>query len=273
MSTTRAVVLARGLGTRMREVDPSAPLDAAQAAMAQAGMKSMVPVGASGRPFLDYILSGLADAGFTEAVLVIAPEHALVRERYGSMGPVRPTRIRVMYAVQQKPLGTADAVLAAEPLLGGQQFVVLNGDNYYPVDVMAQLRLLPAPALPAFQAAALVAGGIPAERIASYATLDIAEDGHLRGISEKPGEGARLQPRARISMNLWLFDREIFRACREVPLSRRNERELPEAVRWAIDRLGSTFHTFPVAAPVLDLSRRADVAAVAERLGKVEVSL
>lgn len=273
MNTTRAVVLARGLGTRMREVDPSAVLDPAQASMAQAGMKAMIPLGASGRPFLDYILSGLADAGFTEAVLVIAPEHTLVRERYGITGPVRPTRIRVMYAVQQKPVGTADAVLAAEPLLGGQPFVVLNGDNYYPVDVLAQLRQLPPPALPAFKARALVAGGIPVERIASYATLDIAEDGHLRGISEKPPAGAPLQSGARISMNLWHFDKEIFRACREVPLSRRNERELPEAVRWAIERHGITYSTFPVSAPVLDLSRRADVQAVAERLAGVEVGL
>ncbi len=273
MAATRAVVLARGLGKRMRAADPSAVLDTAQATMADAGMKSMVPVG-GGRPFLDYILSGLADAGFTEAILVIAPDNDLVRQRYSVYGPIgKPTRIRVMFAVQFKPTGTAEAVLAAEMMVPGGPFVVLNGDNYYPVSVMSELRSMPAPALPAFDAAALVAGGIPEERIASYATLDIASDGTLRGLNEKPGEGVPLVPGARISMNLWLLDKSIFQACREVPLSRRGERELPEAVDWAVKRLGVTFRTFPTAEPVLDLSHRADVAAVSERLAGVEVAL
>jgi NDP-sugar pyrophosphorylase family protein len=268
----RAVVLARGLGKRMREADAAAVLDPAQAAAANTGLKAMLPVG-SGRPLLDYILSGLADAGFTEVCLVLAPDADMVRERYGPHGSVRPTRIRLMFAVQQKPTGTAEALLAAEPLLAGAPFVVLNGDNYYPIEVMRQLRQMPVPALPAFDAAALVAGGIPEERIAEFATLDIAPDGHLRAIREKPGPGAALAPGARISMNLWLLDKEIFRACREVPLSRRNERELPEAVEWAVARHGITYHTFAVAAPVLDLSRRGDVAAVSAALAGVEVIL
>lgn len=266
----RAVVLARGLGKRMQAADEAALLDPAQAAAANTGLKSMMPVG-SGRPLLDYILSGLADAGFSEVCLVLPPDAGMIRERYGPTGPVRPTRIRLMYAVQQKPTGTAEALLSAEPLLAGAPFVVLNADNYYPVEVMRQLRQMPVPALPAFDAQALVDGGIPAERIAQFATLDIAQDGHLRSIREKPGTA--LEPGTRVSMNLWLLDKEIFRACREVPLSRRNERELPEAVEWAIGRHGITYHTFPAAAPVLDLSCRGDVAAVSAALAGVEVNL
>lgn len=269
----RAVVLARGLGTRMRAQDATAALDPAQAGAADAGLKAMMPVTDTGRPFLDYVLSGLADAGFTEVCLVLGPEHGAVRARYDVMGPARPTRIRLMFAVQHKPLGTADALLAAEPLLAGAPFVVLNGDNYYPVEVMRDLRQLEPPALPAFSAEALVAGGIPAERMAQYATLDIAEDGHVREIREKPGEGAGIGPGTRVSMNIWLLDKEIFRAIHEVPLSRRNERELPEAVQWANARHGATVRTFPVAAPVLDLSRRADVATVSAALAGVEVRL
>ena len=62
MSTTCAVVLARGLGSRtsvhlIRELN----LTVAQARAADAGLKAMMPV--NGRPFLDYVLSALADAG------------------------------------------------------------------------------------------------------------------------------------------------------------------------------------------------------------------
>ena len=152
MSATRAVVLARGLGKRMRAADPGAVLDAAQAAAADTGMKAMVPV--AGRPLLDYILSGLADAGYTEAILVIGPENDTVRQRYGPYGPAKPTRIRLMYAIQTKATGTADAVLAAEMMVAGSPFVVLNGDNYYPVSVLADLRQQAPPALPAFEVSA-----------------------------------------------------------------------------------------------------------------------
>src|SRR5512139_529817 len=104
----KAVILARGLGTRMRRADPGAPADAAQARMADAGIKAMIPIG---RPFLDYVVSALADAGYTRACLVIGPEHALVRDYYTQA--VHPTRISVDFAIQAEPRGTADAVLSA----------------------------------------------------------------------------------------------------------------------------------------------------------------
>ena len=78
---TRAVVLARGLGTRMRRAAPGAQIDAAQAAVAETGLKAMIPVG---RPFLDHVLGELADAGFRKICLVIGPEHDVVREYYGA---------------------------------------------------------------------------------------------------------------------------------------------------------------------------------------------
>ena len=106
---TKCVILARGLGTRMREGDATARLDEAQSASADGGVKAMVPVG---RPFLDYILSALADAGFKQACLVIGPEHGVIREHYA--GTNRPSRMGVSFAEQLTPRGTADAVLAAE---------------------------------------------------------------------------------------------------------------------------------------------------------------
>ena len=56
------VILARGLGTRMRKSDQSSTLDATQQAIADAGVKALIPVGGAGRPFLDYVLSEAAEA-------------------------------------------------------------------------------------------------------------------------------------------------------------------------------------------------------------------
>src|SRR5262249_52525973 len=130
----QAVVLAAGRGTRMRAA-ASADLSPAQRAMAERGLKAMVPVG---RPFLDYVLSGLADAGLHRVCLVIGPAHQEVRDYY--TGPGRPVRVRLEFAEQLEPLGTADAVLAAEGFAGNAPVVVVNSDNLYPGSALQALR-------------------------------------------------------------------------------------------------------------------------------------
>jgi dTDP-glucose pyrophosphorylase len=264
---TKAVILARGLGTRMRREDSAAALTPEQAAAAAAGVKGMIDVG---RPFLDYALSALADAGFEEACLVIGPEHDVVRRRYER--EARPERIAVRFAVQQRPLGTADAVLAAEAFAAGEPFVVVNADNYYPPDALARLRAARVPALIGFDAEALVhEGNVSPERIARFALLEVDAAGELHRISEKPSAATldRLGAHRAVSMTCWLFGPEIFEACRRITPSPRGELELPDAVQWLAER-GARFTVIPMRAPVLDLSSRADVAEVARRLRGVE---
>ena len=244
---------------------PRASLDAAQAAAADAGLKAMMPFG---RPFLDYVLDSLADAGFGEVALVLGPEHESVREYYRALST---RRITIRFAEQAQPLGTADAVWSAREWAGAEPFVVLNADNLYPADALARLASGTGPALPGFVRDSL---GIPIDRIGSFALLESDVRGQLTRIVEKPGtEAVRLAgPGALISMNIWRFDERIFGPCRDVPVSPRGERELPQAVALALDR-GLTFEVFPAAGPVLDLSRRDDVAAVARALEGRPVSL
>src|ERR1044071_9301664 len=124
---SKAVILARGLGTRMRKPDTDgAALNADQSRAADLGMKGMIPIG---RPFLEYVLSSLADAGFSEVCVVIGPEHHAVMHHFTVDSP--PSRIAIEFAIQPKPLGTADAVLGSESFTRGEPFVVLNSDNYY----------------------------------------------------------------------------------------------------------------------------------------------
>jgi dTDP-glucose pyrophosphorylase len=265
-ATARAVILARGLGTRMRKVDDGAVLDAAQAAAADLGVKGMIPIG---RPFMDFLISALADAGFTDVCLVIGPEHQAVRDHYADP----PRRVRIHFAVQAEPLGTADAVLAAESFTAGQPFAVINSDNYYPVEALAELHRRRAPVVVGFERDALVTlGNVPPERVARFGALDVAPDGALRRILATPTAAMSGGP-IYASLNCWSFTSDIFRACREVPRSPRGEFELPQAVQLAIDRLGMRMEVVPMRAAVLDMSSRADVASVAERLGNVQVQL
>ena len=266
----RAVILARGLGKRMRTSDSSARLDASQSRAADAGMKAMIPIG---RPFLDFILSALADAGFAEACLVVGPEHTAIRQYYAAASA---RRIKISFALQEQPIGTANALLAAQDFASAESFLVLNSDNYYPVEVFRALRTLAEPGLPAFERETLVReSNIPHERIRGYALLKISPAGYLERIVEKPGEmpEAKTGEEVFISMNCWRFAPEIFRACHEVPCSARGEFELPEAVQFGMVSLGLRFKTIPFRTGILDLSYRGDIAEVAKRLAGIHVEL
>jgi len=272
--TAKAVILARGLGSRMRRADAAVKLGPAQEAVADQGVKAMIPVG---RPFLDYALSGLADAGCTAVCLVIGPEHGAVREYY--QGAARPSRLSLSFAEQERPLGTADAVLAAEQFAGGESVLVLNSDNLYPISALKDLASLP-PCLLASHPAGLVGFrrstlGIPAGRIRAFALISVTPDGFLDRIVEKPDE---VQSRSfgadpLISMNAWLLPPAIYGACRLVSPSPRGELELQDAVRYAVEQLGERFQVTESEEPVLDLSSRADIPAVAAALRGVEVRL
>ena len=265
----RAVILARGLGTRMRSDRENTRLDPSQSAAADTGVKAMIPFG---RPFLDFVLSGLADAEYRSVCIVIGPEHFSVQEYYTR---IHSRRISLHFAIQSKPLGTADAVLAAEEFAGGQEFVVLNSDNLYPPEVLGALRDLGQPGAVMFEEEALIRNSsIPTERIRSFAYARLDRDGFLADLIEKPDESCAsdLHATSLVSMNAWRFSAEIFPACRRVPLSSRGEYELPAAVREAI-RGGMLLKIHRSTAGVLDLSRRSDIPAMAERLKDLQVWL
>jgi len=256
----------------MRKGDTSAALTPPQAAAADTGAKAMMPM-PLGRPLLDYVLSALADAGYRRACLVIGPGHHAVREYYGRT--CRPKRIAVEFAVQEKPLGTADAVLAARQFTAGEPFVVINGDNYYPIEALRSLRRLARCGLAAFTPEGLTRGNIPARRVARFAVLEVAQDGLLRKVHEKPG-AAVMRSLGRVvlvSVNCWRLGPSIFAACEAIKPSPRGELELTSAVQHAIDHMGESFEVLKFDLPVLDLSCRRDIASMAAKLCGVEVRL
>jgi glucose-1-phosphate thymidylyltransferase len=183
----KAVILAAGAGNRMRRNDSATQLSNAQARAADEGHKAMMPIGGdSGRPFLDYILSALADAGCRSVCLVVGPGHQDVRRYYQDERP--PNRLRVEFAQQEAPHGTAHALLTAEAFAGDDPFLTLNSDNLYPVSVLRQLITLNGPGLVAFERDTMIAdSGFPFERVAAFALLDVDAGSRLRGIVEKPG--------------------------------------------------------------------------------------
>lgn len=265
----KAVILARGLGSRMRKEADGVALSTAQAEAADAGVKAMISVG---RPFLDHVISALADAGFTDICLVIGPEHHMIRDYYDALPKQRVT---VSYAVQEEPLGTANAVLAAEEFAGDDRVLIINSDNYYPSAALARLSEVPGSALVGFtRNGMLTKSNIAPERIAAFALATSDAQGHLDELVEKPEPEtiARLGDEAVISMNCWLCTPAIFAAAKAIPMSARGEYEITDAVRRAIED-GDPYAVIKADEGVLDMSNRGDIASVVEALGDREARL
>jgi glucose-1-phosphate thymidylyltransferase len=269
--TTKAVILAAGLGTRMRKADEAAALDPNQAAVANTGVKALIPID---RPFLDYVLHVLAEAGIADVCLVIGPKHDELRQYYGRK--IKPTRLKIHFATQPEPKGTADAVRAAESFAANDPFLMLNSDNYYPLAAIRALRQLGGAGVVAFDRKSLIAGGnIPAERVEKFSIVRPDPQGNLQKIIEKPDAAtlAGLGDNLLVSMNCWSFSTAIFKACAAIGPSPRGEYEIPDAVQYATDTLGERFKVIVSHDSVLDLSSRTDIASVTKTLAGSPVNL
>ena len=128
----------------------------------------MVPV--HGRPFLDYVLGALADAGIADVALVVAPDHDAIRAHYAAHPPAR---VSLGFVVQPEALGTANAVLAAEAWTARGPFLAMNADNLYPAAALRDLASLAEPGLTAFERDDLVrTSNIPEERVLAFALVE-----------------------------------------------------------------------------------------------------
>ncbi len=259
MAIKKAVVLARGLGTRMR-ANTEQNLSKKQAKIAELGVKALMPI-SKNRTFLDFVLQNLKRANFTDICLVIGDEHEILKKFC--------RKNNLQFAIQKEPHGTADAVFSAKKFVQNDNFLVLNSDNLYPIEVLKRLQQFDNAGLIAFHRNGLISeSNISEDKIKKFAIVDFDEKNNLRKVVEKPEYINENQ--VYISMNAWVFTPKIFIACQKIEKSERGELELTKAVQYAIENLSETFKVETYNGGVLDLSSREDIAKVVEKLTKNE---
>ena len=118
MSDITAVILAGGLGTRLRPVISDQP---------------KVLAAVLGKPFLEYIFDTLVSNGIRRVVLCTGYMGEKIRDTFGDMY----NDLNMTYSQEHKPLGTAGALRLALPLLESDTVLVLNGDSLYKTDLNA----------------------------------------------------------------------------------------------------------------------------------------
>jgi NDP-sugar pyrophosphorylase family protein len=118
LATTTAVILAGGVGSRLRSVVSDRP---------------KVLASIHNRPFLAYLLDVLEDAGISEVVLCTGYMASLVEETFGATYG----QMRLYYSRELTPLGTGGALRAAMPEIKADSALVMNGDSFCEVDLLA----------------------------------------------------------------------------------------------------------------------------------------
>lgn len=122
----QAVILAGGLGTRLRPFTHETP-------------KPMMQV--LGRPFLEYQLAYLKSQGVTDVVLCVGYLHEKISRHFGDGGQFG---LHISYSIEDRQGGTAYALNLARDKLESR-FLFLFGDTYLPVDYSKLLGLLDEP--------------------------------------------------------------------------------------------------------------------------------
>ena len=174
----QAIILAAGEGKRLRPITEDRP-------------KPMVPIG--DMPILEYTMSILPKV-IDEVILVVGYKQEKIREHFGSEWKGR----KILYVDQPEPKGTGEALERVRPLLRGEHFMLIYGDDLYHRDDLERCVSHSGMSI-------LVKEAEHPERMG----VCLVEDDMLKGIIEKP----EIPPTNLATIGVYVLHEAIF----EVP--------------------------------------------------------
>jgi NDP-sugar pyrophosphorylase family protein len=200
----KAVVLAAGRGTRMRELTVDLP-------------KPMIEV--RGKPVLQHIVEGLRDAGVFRFVIIVGYHAEMIRNFFGDG---RRHNVDIEYVTQTVQDGTGRVVALARDFAGGSPFILSYGDILISSENYRRVVDLPNDC----EAIVTVTRG---EDVTKGGAVFVNERMELLDLREKPKPG---EPTSSLyNAGLYAFRPGIFEFIATLKPSPRGEYELTDAVR------------------------------------------
>jgi D-glycero-alpha-D-manno-heptose 1-phosphate guanylyltransferase len=117
-----AIILAGGLGTRLKDVIDDIP-------------KPMAPV--NNKPFLSYLFEYLERYKITKVILAVGYKYEIIEEYYGN----NYNGIEIKYAIEHTPLGTGGGIANAMKYVDNNKVFLLNGDTFFDVNLYELYKL------------------------------------------------------------------------------------------------------------------------------------
>lgn len=212
-----AVILAGGLGTRLRSVVADRP-------------KVLAEV--KGRPFLCYLLDQLTCAGLRDIVMATGYFAGAVSEVLGT----HYREAELHYSVETEPLGTGGALRLSLPFLASDTVLVLNGDSYCALDFAAFASSHDT------RGAALSLALAEVADVTRYGAVEIEKDGSIASFMEK----GRRAGRGLINAGIYLVSRRIIAGIPQGKAVSLEREVFPEMV-------GNGVYGFPTTGKFIDI--------------------
>lgn len=261
---------------------PSLIILAAGRARRYGGVKQLAPIGIHGEGVIDLIASDAFAAGFEHIVVVVNPETGpeirLHIEQHW------PKDRRISFAVQDEPLGTVHATLAAESHLDtSKAFGISNADDLYGCDAFEKLSVhlstKSTNCLIGFQLDRALVGELPVSRgicnVVNGHLTDVVERRQVHSspdgfVSDDGLSPVFLDPESTVSMNLWGFQPAVWPLLRE-SLERHDFSSEPEVLLPVF--VGRILHHYPLRFDVLPTSSRCVGVTHADDLALVQMDV
>jgi len=157
---TECIVLAGGLGTRLRSVVADVP-------------KCMAPV--HNKPFLAYIIGYLESYGIERFIFSLGYKHEVITQYLTLHFP----RLNAELVVEEEPLGTGGAIKLSCEKATGNNVIIANGDTLFKADVniLAKTHLQ--------HRADCTLALKPMQNFDRYGVVELKEDNTIKSFEEK----------------------------------------------------------------------------------------
>ncbi|MCH2387420.1 MAG: glucose-1-phosphate thymidylyltransferase RfbA [Opitutales bacterium] len=209
-SKRKGIVLAGGSGTRLY------PCTIAVS-------KQLMPI--YDKPMIYYPISLLMLAGIRDILIISTPQDTPLFERL--LGDGSTFGVNFEYEVQPRPEGLAQAFLIGEKFLGDSPAALVLGDNlFYGHSLVNTVK-----AADARQEGASIFG-YPVSNPAAYGVVELANDGRVLSIEEKPEK-----PKSNYAIpGLYFFDSRVAEFAKQIEPSARGELEITDLNQLYLDR-------------------------------------
>jgi len=230
----QTIILAAGEGTRLRPLTLEMP-------------KAMVPI--NGKPILEVILEQLKSVDITDVVVVVYYLKDKIMDYFGDGSKLG---MKISYAVQEGIKGSADAVLCAEPFIHDDRFLIIACDSLFETAHLPRLL-------------AHKQGCFTCTRVEDARRFGVLlTDGpRVVKIIEKP----EVPPSNLVNLSVYLTDKSIFDACRDVKEGIKGEKWLPDALQALMDK--GHIYEYEICNNILDIGTPEQLAEAQELAKKI----
>lgn len=221
--SVKTVILAGGLGTRLRPVVADRP-------------KVMADVG--GRPFLEYQIEELVRQGFRDIVLCVGHMHEQIQQYFGDGGRWGAD---LVYGVEREPLGTAGAIRNVQQHID-DRFMVLNGDSYLELD-FSSMASIHKERVVGDRAVLGTIVTVTIEDASAYGTVELDESGRIVSFREKSQGGP-----GSVNGGIYMLEPDVLDRITPGRAVSIEKEVFPSLLRGS-----KTLWSFPAAGPLIDI--------------------